>query len=40
MGAERNFREIQKAHDNWEKDTLGVHQKGHPDRQDAFVIHR
>ena len=37
MGAARNFEEVQKAHDNWEKETLGVHQKSYPDRQDAFV---
>jgi len=37
MGAEKNLEDIQKAHDKWEKETLGSHQKKHPDRQKDFV---
>ncbi|MBN2230235.1 MAG: methylmalonyl-CoA mutase family protein [Candidatus Thorarchaeota archaeon] len=37
MAAERNLDEIRKAQDKWEKETLGEHQKGHPDRRKEFV---
>ncbi|TFG33142.1 methylmalonyl-CoA mutase [Candidatus Thorarchaeota archaeon] len=37
MGADRNLEDIQKAQDNWEKETLGSHQKQHPDRRKDFV---
>ena len=37
MGAEKNLEDIQKAHDKWEKDILGSHQKKHPDRRKDFV---
>jgi len=37
MGAEKNLEAIQKAHDKWEKETLGSHQKKHPDRRKDFV---
>ncbi len=37
MGAEKNLDKIQKAHDSWEKETLGSHQKKHPDRRKDFV---
>ncbi len=37
MGAEKNLEDIQKAHDKWEKETLGSHQKKHPDRRKDFV---
>ena len=37
MGVEKNLEDIQKAHDNWEKETLGSHQKKHPDRRKEFV---
>jgi len=37
MGAEKNLEDIQKARDKWEKETLGSHQKKHPDRRKDFV---
>ncbi|MHA1137007.1 MAG: acyl-CoA mutase large subunit family protein [Candidatus Thorarchaeota archaeon] len=37
MGADKNLDDIQKAHDKWEKETLGSHQKKHPDRRKEFV---
>ena len=37
MDTERNLEEIQKAKDNWEKVTLGPHEKNNPERQDEFV---
>ncbi|MGY5880832.1 MAG: methylmalonyl-CoA mutase family protein [Candidatus Thorarchaeota archaeon] len=37
MGAEKNLEDIQKAHDKWEKETLGPHQKKNPDRRKDFV---
>jgi len=37
MGAEKNLEDIQKAHDKWEKETLGSHQKKNPDRRKEFV---
>lgn len=37
MGADKNLDDIQKAHDKWEKETLGPHQKKHPDRRKDFV---
>ena len=37
MGTDKNLDDIQKAHDKWEKETLGSHQKKHPDRRKDFV---
>ena len=37
MGTDKNLDDIQKAHDKWEKETLGSHQKKHPDRRKNFV---
>ncbi|MBE0527391.1 MAG: methylmalonyl-CoA mutase family protein [Candidatus Thorarchaeota archaeon] len=37
MGVDRNLEEIQKAHDKWEKETLGSHQKKHPARRKDFI---
>ena len=37
MGTDRNLKDIQQAYEDWEKETLGSHQKKNPDRQDEFV---
>jgi len=37
LGADKNLDDIRKAHDSWEKETLGSHQKKHPDRRKEFV---
>ncbi|TFG34099.1 methylmalonyl-CoA mutase [Candidatus Thorarchaeota archaeon] len=37
MGTERNLDDIRKAYDNWERETLGPHQKENPDRREDFV---